>query len=94
MTERKYSVSEIDELRKACLERAKYGTTHYPTQDSCASWHGDEPERRAEDQLRTYMLAGVTADEIREEGQRRGEKLLARLRAVGMTDEQIAKEFE
>lgn len=66
MTERAYTVGEIDELRKALLERFARSEPFR----SDITYFGDEADlagytrRTIEDQLRTHMLAGHTAADI------------------------------
>lgn len=56
MTERKYSISEIDKMRGAVRLKLQPG----PMQP----YNGAELSARVEDRLRTYMLAGVDPDEL------------------------------
>lgn len=79
MSERKYSVAEIDVMRAAlyrretakvrapgCNARFANGLVQAPSDAEYAAaneaWRA--AERRAEDHLRTYMLAGVDPAEI------------------------------
>ena len=64
MTERRYTVGEIDNLRAACEMRFFYGTTA-PREDFSASYDPNEKNKAVEEMVRTYMLAGITADDIR-----------------------------
>lgn len=68
---RRYSVKEIDELRAACERRWLFGTT--------ASGNGirigrtfreSEKDKCVEELVRTYMLAGLTAEDIYETDRR------------------------
>lgn len=56
MTERKYSISEIDKMRGAVRLKLQPGPMQ-PYNDA-------ELSARVEDQLRTYMMAGVDPDEL------------------------------
>lgn len=63
MTERRYTVEEIDALRQAC--RLKLAGK---TPDTVVAFFDDpdwEEFRKIEEMVRTYMLAGVTAADIR-----------------------------
>ena len=75
VSERRYTVREIDELRGACRDRYKFGTTYFEFATSGASrWSHQYRENEmvvaAEETLRTYMLAGITAEQIWEEDKR------------------------
>jgi hypothetical protein len=61
-SDRKYSVSEIDEMRMTIRNHWFYGRGSY------------KPHERGievEEILRTYMIAGVSPDELGEEGERK-----------------------
>ncbi len=66
MSERAYTVAEIDDLRRVLRERYMWGT--------CAPFEGSRISRsyqaaemilEVEEQTRTAMLAGLTADDFR-----------------------------
>lgn len=65
-----YSVKEIDELRVACERRWLYGTTR-PSGGQGVSWSRSYEEEEmtscVEELVRTYMIAGVTAEDIYKE---------------------------
>jgi hypothetical protein len=58
MTERKYSVSEIDKMRTALHQREWLG--------SMGMWTLDELHGRIEEMLRTYLVAGTDPSELEE----------------------------
>lgn len=82
MTERAYTVSEIDKLRLICDERWLTGTTFYhPELPSYGrSYKEYERIREVEEHVRTYMLAGILAEEIRASDRIQGEARLERVR--------------
>lgn len=66
MSERAYTVREIDELRSACESRWLFGTTaslgdgwHHSR-----SYRSEEKDKGVEELVRTYMLAGIVAEDI------------------------------
>jgi hypothetical protein len=66
MTERAYTVQEIDHLRRVISEKYVWGSYHGPPSDGSMSipYYRRELEVSVENQLRTYMLAGLTADDL------------------------------
>lgn len=62
MTERAYTVREIDSLRLACARRYLSGVS---VQEN--SYNGYEAQKVIEERLRTYMLAGLVAKDFEEE---------------------------
>lgn len=81
MTERAYTVSEIDALRSACEQRYLWGTTYSITSasGSYASQSYKESDKIAavEQMVRTYMLGGITAGDIHAEDRARAEAYAA-----------------
>ena len=79
MSERRYTVREIDELREVCDMRYMWGTT-VPGFDPTGGIHHSRTYRETErvtaveQMIRTYMLAGITAKQIREEDKRLAEE--------------------
>lgn len=77
MTERAYTVREIDELRRTCDDRYGRNTTYFAP-DGWGNWGYSykpaEKIQQIEECVRTYMLAGITGPEIREQDQIEGEK--------------------
>jgi hypothetical protein len=74
--ERAYTVSEIDELRRACEMRWLFGTTNHNTQSGMSkSYREEEKSACVENLVRTYMMAGKIAEDIyaADRGQERGE---------------------
>lgn len=66
MSERKYSVSEINALRSAAETLLLWGTLNQSARNGQMS-RGFRPEEKAtavEEMVRTYMMAGVTADDL------------------------------
>jgi hypothetical protein len=61
--ERAYTVREIDDLRKVIYMRLTYGTSYIPNGASgtCAK------QEDVEAVLRTHMIAGHTAQDLRDE---------------------------
>lgn len=66
MSDRKYSVAEIDALRKACEMHWMWGTTYIkPGVGSMGrSYNPIEKEAGVEQLVRTYMIAGITAEQM------------------------------
>lgn len=65
--ERSYTVSEIDALRSACEIRWVFGTTAFSTKPRFGRLYSEKEKSVAVEQLvRTYMLAGITAQDIYE----------------------------
>src|SRR5688572_3828140 len=73
MTERSYTVAEIDALRKACELRWLHGSTAAPLPRMSHAYYPADKDRGVEEMVRTYMLAGITAAEIYAEDQKRSE---------------------
>lgn len=63
MDERKYSVSELDSLRRAVDCKWLYGT-YAPRGGSSRCYREEERARCVEEMVRTHMLAGHTADDL------------------------------
>mgnify|MGYP003534181388 CR=1 FL=1 len=62
---RRYSIVEIDELRRMCENKYLFGE-YFPTGDCVSHSYREEVKVRAvEETLRTLMIAGITADKIR-----------------------------
>ena len=60
---RSYTLSEIDELRQLCRMKAIWGN-FFPYGQASASYRETDVVVRTEEMLRTYMMAGITADDI------------------------------
>lgn len=66
-SERAYTVNDIDALREACRERWLWGTTkHAEGSRVSRSYRQEDMDRAVEELVRTYMMAGITADDIYE----------------------------
>lgn len=64
--ERAYTVAEIDALRRACEDRLTFGSTYWPPGAIFRS--GTPPAAETlEARVRTYMLAGIVAEDIYEQ---------------------------
>ena len=65
---RGYTLSEIDDLRELCRMKVIWGD-FVPTNRNrtSASYREADVVVQAEEMLRTYMMAGITADDIRKE---------------------------
>ena len=78
MTERKYSVSEIDMMREAIRHQLIwgdiYGTPIKTAEYASTSYNAEQVDRATEDRLRTYMLAGIDPSELIYNEARDGEK--------------------
>ena len=80
LVNRRYSVSDVDELRAVCNERYLFGTSILRdgrrSYQMSRSYKESEKAVVVEEMVRTYMAAGITAWLIRQEDER-----LAYLRA-------------
>ena len=63
MSERKYTVAEIDALRQVAEMRYLYGTTVWGDGMSRCYMEADKT-KAVEEMVRTYMMAGITAQDI------------------------------
>jgi len=66
MVERAYTVKEIDELRNLCMQKIEWGSFRSnlrPGQQRMRMVQGNE-HQRAEDLVRTYMMAGLTSGDL------------------------------
>lgn len=63
MENAKYTVAEIDALRGACESRYLFGTTA-PTSGMSRSYYEPDKAKAVEEMVRTYMLAGIRADDL------------------------------
>ena len=66
---KKYSVAEIDDLRVVCGLRYIWGTSEPSHSGMTTSRQYSEIDKikAVEETVRTYMIAGIKADEIRKE---------------------------
>lgn len=67
MAERAYTVSEIDELRNTLKYRYMFGSSYFPPNSGDRTgrvYREDEMVAEVEQQVRTYMIAGITSDDI------------------------------
>lgn len=75
MPDRSYTVDEIDALRYALEERFVWGSSLGPNTSMSSglgrSYQKQDMIATVEAQLRTFMLAGVTAEDIFAEDRRR-----------------------
>ncbi len=65
MKDRAYTVRDIDDLRQECARRWMHG--YGGTSITRFSYNQQEMDAAVEGMLRTFLLAGVTAEEIRAE---------------------------
>lgn len=71
MTERAYTVKEIDDLLKVCERRWLWGTSALGSSPRMSrGYSAGEKEKGAHEMARTFMLAGLTADDIITEDER------------------------
>ena len=65
--ERAYTIKEIEDLRDLCSDKWLYGS-FFPFRDGCSrfsrSYKPEERDKGVEELVRTYMLAGITAEDI------------------------------
>lgn len=66
MSERKYSVKEIDDLRAMCQMRWLFGSTNPGNSAMSRQYSGGEMDRAVEELVRTHMLAGHTGQDLRD----------------------------
>ncbi len=64
MIERSYTVREIDALRQAVGTKWLYGSYNVPTQRMSRSYTEREKTECVEEIVRTWMLAGKTAEDL------------------------------
>lgn len=65
MSERKYSVSELDALRSAVSNKWLFGNYNISTNGQISrSYREEEKTKVVEEIVRTHMLAGHTADDL------------------------------
>ena len=66
MVDRKYSVQEIEKLRRAVDNQYLYGRYRGPSLGRCWSWPYNEAEKAkiVEERVRTHLLAGHTAEDL------------------------------
>ncbi len=65
MNEHRYTVHEIDALRRAVGNKYLYGTYRLALgTNTSRTYNEDEKMRAVEEQVRTFMLAGLTADDL------------------------------
>lgn len=63
--DRQYNIHEIDALRAAVRNKYLWGSYRPPNQGgSSRSYKEDEMARVVEEEVRTLMIAGLTADEL------------------------------
>jgi hypothetical protein len=78
--ERAYTVAEIDDLRAVCEFRYIWGTTFLiEPMGTSREYNEQDMNKYVEDELRTYMLAGITAQDIRDEDKRKAKQRAALL---------------
>lgn len=67
--ERAYMLKEIDDLRQLCRDKWTYGSffPDFASGQIGRTWYGSERDIGTEELVRTYMLAGITAEQIRAE---------------------------
>lgn len=73
--ERAYTVREIDDLRRAVTERFLWGNANGPVTTEGvwvqSSVYKEETKAKVvEEQVRTYMLAGITGEDLRKADKR------------------------
>jgi hypothetical protein len=67
MIERAYTVTEIDDLREVVRTRYQFGTSYMPLSHGSRTsriFREEEMAVGVEQQIRTYMLAGLTSEDI------------------------------
>lgn len=64
MTDRAYTVREIDALRQACEHKYIWGTYGYVEGRYPRGYRESEMRVAVEEMVRTHMLAGHTADDL------------------------------
>lgn len=63
--EKSYTVKEIDKLRMACRSRFLYGTTNPENIPRASrSYAEDQMSKSVEEMIKTYMVAGIIAEDI------------------------------
>lgn len=64
---RAYTVHEIDKLRQVCGDRWLFGTTCFDCSPGLSRAYKEvDKDRAVEEMVRTYMVAGITAEDILE----------------------------
>jgi len=69
MSDRPYTVREIDELRQACEMLWLFGPSAFTPRGSGSSrsYRDADKDKGVEELVRTYMMAGITGSDIRKE---------------------------
>lgn len=85
--ERAYTVREIDDLRSVLKDRFIWGTSFrpYDGRRTGVSYSPDDLLKTVEEQIRTYMTAGITADDIRKEDAEEAARKQAGARLANMS---------
>jgi len=73
---RSYTVSEIDALRRAVESRYLFGTSTPIGNCASISYHERDKVTVVEQHIQTYMLAGVTAEDLIEEDTRKAKRFV------------------
>jgi hypothetical protein len=79
MIDRKYSVQEIDSMRRWLRNTEIYLASH----NSGLGFKWDELDRNVEDKLRTYMMAGIDPKDIEDQYKRMVSAHQAAMKAQG-----------
>jgi hypothetical protein len=64
MSEKRYSVSELDELRTAVEHKWLFGSYNFEGAGFSRSYKEEEKAKAVEEMVRTHMLAGHTAEDL------------------------------
>jgi hypothetical protein len=70
MTERAYTVSEIDALRKVVYNTCVFGNAKGAFANGCGYEVPRDIDKTVEERVRTYMVGGITAKDILENEER------------------------
>lgn len=83
MTDRAYTIAEIDTLRSACREIWMFGSIIDGRTATSGSYRQQDLDKGTEEMVRTYMLAGITGAELYADAKRKYDERNAAMKIAG-----------